>query len=74
VTSEADDISPEDAERAGMIRQVVPHEQLLERTVRSPQGWHFPLTKQVLLRGLNSTPWEAVLLEFWGGRTRAQRR
>ena len=68
----ADDIPLDQAEQAGLIEPVVAPEQLLDealalaaRLAAGPTA-HFAVTKQAVLRGLNRSPWDAVLLESWG--------
>ena len=68
----ADDIPLDEAEQTGLVHQVVPPEQVMEealvlatRLAAGPTA-HFGMAKQAVLRAVQGTPWDSVLLETWG--------
>lgn len=69
----AEDIPLDEAERTGLVERVVAPEKLLDEAMelasRLAAGptMHYALMKQAVLRGLNQSPWDSVLLETWGG-------
>jgi 2-(1,2-epoxy-1,2-dihydrophenyl)acetyl-CoA isomerase len=67
----AEDIGLEEAERIGLIDSVVPPGELLpqalalaRRLAKGP-SMHMALTKQAVLKGVTSSPWDAAVLEHW---------
>jgi enoyl-CoA hydratase/carnithine racemase len=67
----AEDIPLAEAERIGLVDSVVPSADLLQsaltlagRLARGP-SLHIALTKQAVLRGVASNPWDSALLEHW---------
>lgn len=68
----ADEIPLDQALAAGMVQSVVEPEQLMSTTLdlahrmAAMPPMHLALTKQALLKGQTSGPWEAAAIESWG--------
>jgi enoyl-CoA hydratase/carnithine racemase len=68
----AEDIDLVEARAAGLIQEITPPDELLDRALtlatRLAAGptKHFALTKQAILKGLTREPWDGAMLEAWG--------
>lgn len=68
----AEDIDLAEARAAGLVQEITPPGDLLDRALalatRLAAGptKHFALTKQAVLKGLTREPWDGAMLESWG--------
>jgi 2-(1,2-epoxy-1,2-dihydrophenyl)acetyl-CoA isomerase len=72
------DIPLPDAENAGLIEPVVADKDLMPTAMKFANNLatgptvQYALTKQAVLKSLNSEPWDSALLESWGQNTARQ--